>query len=255
MLRLEGKSAFVTGGASGIGRAIVERFVKEGASVVFCDIDIEGGTDVAHTLKDSSTGSCRYVHCDVSNEERVQQVLEANYGKSGRLDILVNNAVVFLFGKVQDVTEATWDRVFGVNVKGYAFTVKHALKYLRNSPAPSIVNMGSISSFVAQPAFVPYNTSKGAILELTRALAMVLAPHIRVNLVCPGGIDTPATARHADSQGKTKDQVIRVLSALHLIPRMGGPDEVASAVLFLASDEASFITGHPLMVDAGWSVR
>lgn len=252
-MRLEGKYALVTGGSAGIGAAIVQRFVEEGASVVFFDVDDEGG----HQLQDRlNTDRCRYVQCNVADDEQVAEKIRGIYGESNKLDILVNNAAVFLFGSVEDTTDDTWDRVLGVNVKGYAHMVKHALSYLRHSTAASIVNVASISSFIAQPNFVPYNTSKSAILGLTRCLAMDLArDNIRVNVVCPGGIDTPATARHAASQGKRRDQVAEELAHLHLIPRMGRPEEVAAAVLFLASDEASFITGTPLMVDGGWSVR
>lgn len=257
--RLADKHAFVTGGSAGIGAAIVQRLVEEGASVVFCDVEDTGGKQVEADVQ-AATGvdasKCKYVHCDVSKEQDVSRVLKANY-QGKKLDILVNNAAVFLFGRVEDTTEATWDKVLDVNVKGYAWTVKRALPYLQQSSSgASIINLGSISSFIAQPAFVPYNTSKGAILQMTRCMAMDLAPHnIRANLVCPGGIDTPATARHAAAEHKTKEQVSKEMSQLHLIPRMGRPREVANAVLFLASDEASFITGHPLMVDGGWSVR
>lgn len=247
-MRLSGKTTLVTGGASGIGAAIVERFVAEGADVTLVDVDEENGRHV------SDRCGCRFLVCDVSNERAVQSLLEDHFD---RLDVLVNNAAAFVFGRIEDVTEENWDRVLGINVKGYAWMVKHALPLLRKSTSgPNIVNLGSVSSFIGQPAFVPYNTSKGAILQLTRCLAMDLAPDgIRVNAVCPGGIDTPATTRHAQSENKTKEQVVQDLSQLHLLPRMGRPEEVANAVLFLASDEASFITGHPLMVDGGWSVR
>jgi len=253
--RLEGKHAFVTGGASGIGSAIVRRFVEESCFVVFCDVDNDAGMELEASLNKEAL-KCKYIHCNVSKEYEVEAILKAFFDEPAKLDIVINNAAIFRFRTVEDCTEETWDEIFAVNVKGYAFVVKHALPYLRKSRAASIVNIGSISSFIAQPAFVPYNTCKGAVLQLTRCMAMDLAKdNIRVNAVCPGGIDTPATSLHAASEGKTRDQVVQDLSNLHLIPRMGRPEEVANAVLFLASDEASFITGHPLMVDGGWSVR
>jgi NAD(P)-dependent dehydrogenase (short-subunit alcohol dehydrogenase family) len=255
--RLHGTTAFVTGGAAGIGAAIVRRFVQEGCFTTFCDVDDEAGQKLEEEINAANlTATCLYAHCDVSKESEVKQTLDNNFSNTRVLDILVNNAAIFTFGKIEDVTEADWDRIFGTNVKGYCWTVKHALPYMKKSAAGSIVNLASISSFIAQPAFVPYNTCKGAVLQLTRCLAMDLAEHnIRVNAVCPGGIHTAATERHAQSEGKTLEQVSEEMANLHLIPRLGRPDEVANAVLFLASHEASFITGHPLMVDGGWTVR
>lgn len=263
--RLYGKRAFITGGAAGIGEAIVRRFVEEGCSkTVFIDIvDEEVGNSISESilscLNRSSDIVCQYVRCDVSKEDEVSSVLKTYFEHEG-LDILVNNAAVFVFGSIEDMTDEVFERAFGVNVKGYCWTVKHALPMLKQNAtstcSASVINIGSISSFIAQPSFIPYNTTKGAVLQLTRCLAMDLAPfHIRVNAVCPGGILTPATTRHANHESKTLEQMEQELACLHLIPRLGKPKEVANAVLFLASDEASFITGHPLMVDGGWSVR
>jgi NAD(P)-dependent dehydrogenase (short-subunit alcohol dehydrogenase family) len=248
----------VTGGAGCIGAAIVRRFLEEGADVSFCDIDDGKGEKLTSELLASGfpQDKFRYVSCDVSNEADVSATIKELFDDDG-LDVLVNNAAVFLFGKVEEVTEESWDRVFSVNVKGYAFACKHAHPYLKNSrKGPSIVNMASISSFVAQPGFVPYNTSKGAVLQMTRCLALDMAPEgIRVNAVCPGVVDTEAVTNHARALGRDRTEVARDLCSLHLMPRLAGKEEVANACLFLASNEASFITGHPLMVDGGWSVR
>lgn len=258
--RLEGKKAFVTGGAGCIGQVIVKRFVEEGAQVTFCDINDDKGEKIAQDILasgDYAIDACQYRHCDVSKEAEVERVLQECYEEEGSLDILVNNAAVFLFGKVEEVSEDTWDKIFAVNVKGYAFTSKHASKYLKKSDShPNIIHMGSISSFRAQAGFLPYNTTKGAVLQMTRCMAMDMAEDgIRVNAVCPGVVDTAAVTNHANSLGRDREEVAQELAALHLLPRLAKTEEVANACLFLASDEASFITGHPLMVDGGWSVR
>lgn len=264
--RLEGKRAFVSGGAGCIGSANVRRFVEEGAIVDFCDVSGDKAEKLVREILDEGHAPecCRYVQCDVSKEAEVKRVMQELYGDDngnngeGRgLDILVNNAAVFVFGTVDEVTEEMWDRIFAVNVKGYAFMCKHAHPYLKTSQKnPNIVNLTSISSFVAQPGFVPYNTSKGAVLQMTRCMAMDMAPEgIRVNAVCPDVVDTEAVTNHAASLGRDREEVAQDLGSLHLLPRLASQDEVANACLFLASDDASFITGHPLMVDGGWSVR
>jgi len=255
--RLAGKKAFITGGAGCIGSVIVHRFVQEGADVIFVDIEDDKGLQLqTDILKEFPNSHCQYKHCDVSKEQEIEQVLTECYQQDGKLDIVVNNAAVFLFGTVEEISEETWDKVFAVNVKGYAFTAKHAHKYLKATKGANIVNMASISSFVAQPSFVPYNTSKGAVLQMTRCMAMDMsADGIRVNAVCPGVVDTEAVTNHANSLGRDRTEVAQELASLHVIPRLAKPLEVANATLFLASDEASFVTGHPLMVDGGWSVR
>ena len=254
-MKLENKTAIITGSSSGIGRATALRFAEEGAKIVVADIDVEGGEQTVAQVKQAG-GTAVFHKTDISSEAEARALIVAAVSEFGGLDILVNNAATFVFGTVEEASEEDWDRVLGVNVKGYAFCTKHAAPEIRKRGGGAIVNLASISGFVAQPAFVPYNTSKGAVLQFTRCTAMDLADdNIRVNCVCPGAIDTPATSRHAKSVGLTKEELIEQMKPDHMIKRMGEPREIANAVLFLASDEASFITATTLMVDGGYTAR
>lgn len=190
---------------------------------------------------------------DVSKEAEVQSLVKVVVDKWGGVDVLVNNAAVFVFGTIEEVSSDDWDRALGVNVKGYAFMAKHVMPLMKAKRSGSIINVGSISSFIAQPAFVPYNTTKGAILQLTRCLALDCGDwNIRVNCVCPGSIDTPATASHAKKLGVTKEELVEQAVKQHFIKRMGTTDDVAKCVLFLASDESTFVTGAAIPVDGGF---
>ena len=250
-MRLEDKVAIVTGGAAGIGRAICEVFAEEGAKVVIGDIDVEGGRETVSLIEDAG-GSAVFVPTDVSQEFQAQVLVEKAVSEYGALNVLVNDAAAFVFGEVQDVTDAEWQRVLGVNVLGPSYMVKHALEPMKAAGGGSIVNIASVSSFIAQPAFVPYNTSKGALLQLTRCLAMDLAPdNIRVNCVCPGAILTQATEQHREFTGEDRDTFLSDAANSNFMKRFGQPKEIAYGALFLASDESSFMTGQPLIIDGG----
>ena len=250
-MRLQSKRAVVTGGASGIGRAICQLFAKEGARVVLADLDEVGGKETVGLIE-MQGGQASFRRTDVSSETDVEELIRSAVATLGGIDIVVNNAAAFVFGKVEDVTKADWDKVMGVNVVGPANVVRFALPHLKQSTAGAIVNMASVSSLVAAPAFVPYNSSKGAVLQLTRSLAMDLAPDgIRVNCVCPGSILTAATEKHIAFEGADRDEFLAAAADESLLKRNGTPEEVAFAVLFLASDEASFVTGTQIVVDGG----
>ncbi|MDA1227936.1 MAG: glucose 1-dehydrogenase [Chloroflexi bacterium] len=250
-MRLENKVAIITGGASGIGRAICEVFAEEGARLAVADIDEAGGQETVAKVR-AAGGQAIFVPTDVSDEAQVQELVGRTVDAYGTVNVLVNDAAAFEFGKVEDVTDEQWQRVFAVNVIGQAYCVKHVLPYMRLAGGGAIVNIASVSGFIAQPAFVPYNASKGAVMQLTRCLALDLAPDkIRVNCVCPGAILTPATERHRRFEGRDREEFLAEAAGGNFMKRVGDPREIAYGALFLASDEASFVTGTPLVMDGG----
>jgi dihydroanticapsin dehydrogenase len=255
-MRLKDKAAIVTGGGSGIGAATCERFVEEGAAVVVADINADAAAKVARSLTERG-GRAVAVTVDMGDENSVRALVAATLQAFGRIDIIVNNAAVFVL-KGLSAEVAEWRRSFDVNVIGSAMLVKHALPELKKSGRGAVVNLGSISSFIAQDNMAVYNASKGAIAQLTRCLALDLAKDsIRVNAVCPGTIWTPVVQRLAAELGLDRAGADRhpAWGGGHMIPRCGEPREIANAVVFLASDEASFITGECLMVDGGYTAK
>jgi NAD(P)-dependent dehydrogenase (short-subunit alcohol dehydrogenase family) len=252
-MRLSHKVAIVTGAADGIGAATAELFAEHGAAVVVGDIDDTGGADVRDRIL-AAGGKAIFVHADISKPVEAASLAQAAETTFGRLDVLVNNAATFVLKGI-DATPDDWHRSLDVNVIGTALVTREAAQLMRRSGGGAIVNLASISSFVAQPQFVTYSATKAAILQMTRNLALDLAPDgIRVNCVCPGTILTRASRDHMERVGMSLDDFIAAEAPKHLLNRVGTPREVAHAILFLASDEASFITGTHLMVDGGYTV-
>ncbi|MSS72718.1 MAG: glucose 1-dehydrogenase [Candidatus Latescibacteria bacterium] len=240
-----GRVAIVTGGASGIGAATAQEFVAGGAAVAIFDINQAGGEEMARSL---GPNAC-FFHVDVSDAEACRQAVDALVAQTGRLDFLVNNAVSFI-AKGLDVTTADWERSLGVNVRGYANMVQACFEPMRRAGGGAVVNLASISGHIAQPGRWTYNASKGAILAMTKCQALDLSPHhIRVNAVSPGWIWTPEVARAASGDRAKWEPV---WGRYHMLRRLGEPREVARAILFLCSDDASFITGADLPVDGGY---
>jgi len=251
--RLAGKVAVVTGASNGIGEATAELFAEEGAAVVVVDVD-PAGESVALRIREKG-GRAIFVPTDISKEDDVRSAMERAASELGRIDVLVNNAAVFILEGLEASVEA-WHRSLDVNVIGTALCTRYAAEAMKRHGSGSIVNLSSISAFVAQPHFLAYSATKAALVNMTRCMALDLAPFgIRVNCVCPGTIRTAATDRHMALTGMNEEQFLSENAPLHLLNRVGTPREVAHAILFLASDEASFITATPLMVDGGYVAR
>lgn len=252
-MKLKGKVAIVTGAASGIGRATAEVFAEEGAKVVVADIDMKGGEETAANIRNQG-GTALFARADISKEADAKRISEEAAKAFGRIDILVNSAAVFVL-KGFAATVEEWQQSLGVNIIGTTLVTKYAAEYIKKQGG-AIVILGSISSFVAQPDFFAYSATKAALVQMTRNMAMDLGTlGIRVNSVCPGTILTPATQRHMDKVGISFEEFNKEEGVKTFLGRIGRPREVAQAVLFLASDDASYVTGASLMVDGGYSAQ
>ncbi|MDP3709925.1 MAG: glucose 1-dehydrogenase [Polaromonas sp.] len=256
MDRLKGKVAIVTGGALGIGRACAIRMAEEGAAIAVFDILDSQGEALAAELARRGFPS-RYWHVDVSSEANVQSATDAAAAHFGRLDVLVNNAGIAGANKpTHEITEAEWDKVQAINVKGVFFGVKHAIPHLKRAGAGSIINLSSIYGVVGAPDVPPYHASKGAVRLMSKTDALIYAPdRIRVNSVHPGFIWTPMVEGFLQTQGSEADAGRKALGELHPLGHVGEPDDIAMGVVYLASDESKFVTGTELVIDGGYTAR
>ena len=263
MERLSGKIAFVTGGARGIGRAIVEKFVAEGASVTFADLDEQAGRQTEQELSGLARQSggaaaairAEFVRTDITAEPDVQRAIDRVVERHAGLDVLVNNAGINAYYDATEMTEAEWDRVFAVDLKGAWLCAKYALRPMKRAGRGSIVNIASIHATLTLRGTFPYAAAKSGIIGLTRSLALEYAPYgIRVNAVLPGYTRTRLVDEWLGTQSDPADAERRALAAIPL-GRMATPAEIANLVAFVASDEASAMTGASLAADGGLSAR
>jgi len=256
MTRLQGKVALVTGGALGIGAACCRRMAEQGCAVAIADILDGEGAQLAQALVQAGF-KARYYHCDVASEAEVQATVAAVLADFGRLDVLVNNAGIAGPDKpTHELTEAEWDRVQAVNVKGVFFCTKHAIAPMRRAGAGSIINLSSIYGLVGNADIPPYHASKGAVRLMSKTDALIYAgDRIRVNSLHPGFIRTPLVEQHLGGQGAQLEERIRAVGAMHPLGHMGTVDDIAWAVVYLASDESAFVTGSELVVDGGYTCR
>jgi NAD(P)-dependent dehydrogenase (short-subunit alcohol dehydrogenase family) len=253
MKRLHGKTALITGAASGIGRAAARLFAAEGAAVTLLDVDRTNGAEVAAAIRREG-GTAEFVPCDVSASQQVRSAVAAMQERAGRIDILYNNAGIgysagITVGTVADISEENWQRVLDVNLKSVFLLSKFVVPIMKRQGSGSIIHTSSIMGLRGVPGAEAYTVSKGGIVALTRAMARDLGRFgIRVNVLCPGSVDTPMIA----SLTADPERVRRESKSIPL-GRLGQPEDVARAALFLASDESSFVTGISLVVDGGTS--
>ena len=249
-MRLAGQVAVVTGGASGIGRASAMRFAREGAHVVIADLD-GVATGVAAREIDREGGTAIAVIADVAREDEVGRLMARTLEAFGPPTVLLNNAATTSFGTLAESNAGELDRVLTVNVRSTWVCARAAIPHMRDAGGGAIVNMSSITGIVGAPGMAAYSTSKGAIITLTRTLALELAEDaIRVNCICPASIETPMLQASFDRLPDPEAARARNVKR-HPLGRLGTADEVANLALFLASDEASFITGGTYVIDGG----
>jgi NAD(P)-dependent dehydrogenase (short-subunit alcohol dehydrogenase family) len=248
-VRLDGKVALVTGAASGIGRGIATSFAREGAQVIVVDRNRAAGEDTAAEIN-ARRGHAVFEQTDVADAEQVRSLLERTRDRVGTLDILVANAGIMICKTLEETSEEEWDRLHGVNLRGMFLTIKYGGPLVRR-PGGVILTTGSIDGLYGAPENAAYAATKGGIIAMSRAAALDYAKvGIRLNCLCPGWIDTPMHDLHFRDKPEEKEKAAR----LQPVGRLGTPQDIANAALFLATDEASFIVGLPLIVDGGITV-
>ncbi len=256
-MRLKGKRAIVTGGASGIGRAIAEKFASEGASVAICDLNEKAAKAVAAELTGKGRRAFGFA-CDVAKTESAKKAVTEAVAALGGLEILVNNAGIETTGSVTTATDEDWERQIAVNLNGVFRMSRFAIPEIIKCGGGSVVNMSSVGGLVAVKEFSAYGASKAGVIQLTKSMAADYAENnIRVNCICPAAVQTPLLDRACDRlKGAGAPEEIRKLYAgFTLLKRVGTAEEIANCALFLASEESSFVTAHALVADGGFSAQ
>ncbi|MEX2185427.1 MAG: SDR family NAD(P)-dependent oxidoreductase [Pirellulales bacterium] len=249
--KLSGKAAWISGGASGMGEATANLFADEGAAVAIIDIQRDLGEALAKRISDRG-GRAMFVHADVRSEEQIAKSIDATVAAFGSLSIVVNCAGIVHVKLLHEYSEAEWDELMGVNVKSIFFSIKHGLAQLTKNPRSYMVNIGSIGSFIGQACTPAYTTSKGAVLQLSRSIALdYAAVGLRCNCVCPGITDTPMLRYHmskaADPDAALRERLRRVPMGTAL-----SSHDIAKAVLYLSCEDSSGVTGASLVIDGGY---
>lgn len=248
MNEFAGKHVVVTGGVKGIGRACVDIFIREGATVSVLDIDSTG-----QALEASSAGKVRFFLCDVSKFSAIEASIADAIEKFGEIDVLINNAGVNRYATVTETSEEEWDFVMNVNLKSAFAAAKFAIPSMLRKGAGVVINVSSVQAFLSQSQVAAYTTSKTAMLGLTRSIAVDYGPQVRCVAVCPGTINTPML-QAAIRESPDPEEVFRECEEMHLLKKVGDPMEVGEFIAFLASTKASFMTGQAFRIDGGLGV-
>jgi len=253
MGRLEQKVAVVTGAASGIGRGTALCLAREGAAVLAADLNSQGGEQVIGEIA-AAGGRALFQHTEVSSEPDIKALVDRTLSEYGRLDIMFNNAgLPGAVGPIEKVSADDWDRTIAVLLRAVFLGIKYAVEPMRKTGGGSIISTSSLASFLPSPYGAAYAAAKGAVISLTRAAALQLGPdRIRVNCICPGAINTPIWGSLPAFSDPAA--VAQLLDHVQTIPRVGRPEDIASMVLFLASDESEWVTGQAMIVDGGLTV-
>lgn len=246
-MRVKDKVAIVTGGAQGIGEGITLRLAEEGAKIAIVDVKLETANEIVDKLMSNGTDIIA-LQADVANKAEVQAAVDKVASHFGRIDILINNAGIHRMGKVTEIKEETWDKIFNINLKGYFLMIQAVIPHMQSQNCGKILNIASIAAHGGITDQVHYNSSKGAIISLTRSLALELAPfRINVNAISPGTVETIGNKRFLERYRELVESRIP-------LGRIAQPEDIANAALFLVSDEAEYITGQCLSVCGGLSV-
>ena len=239
---MEGKVAIVTGGASGIGKTICEKLDCEGAEVVIADVDKKKGVELSEEI------GAEFKHCDVSDKENVENIIEETVEQFGKLDIMVNNAGIGSTNSIEEMDEEEWKNILSIDLDGVMYGTKAAVPYLKETEG-TVLNTASIYGLVGDVGATAYNAAKGGVVNFTRSVASDLAQHnIRVNSICPGFVDTPMTEESLEDE-EFREHVIGNTP----LGRVAEPEEIADVAVFLVSDQASYVTGVNMPVDGGWT--
>ncbi len=258
-IRVKDKIVVLTGAASGIGRSTAKLFAKEGAIQVLSDIDEDGLKETFEMLEEGKDKTT-IMKVDVRNSEEVKKMIDSTVEKFGRIDVLIVNAGVVRVGPIETFPDADYDLLIDVNLKGTHYTCKYAVPYLKKQKSGSIITLASVAAHIGQVAHANYCSTKAGVLGYTRALALDLAPYnVRVNSVSPGATDTPMlqsdVVNQARDRGVSYEDVKKEFESEGVMGRWATPEEIATGILFLATEESSYITGADLRIDGGWTTQ